>query len=101
MFSGRTNWNLAPNRFTRAVEAHQREGRELLDLTASNPTTIGLEYDPNLLNAFAHPDALRYSPEPLGLRSARAAVSSYYESRGGPVSPDRVLLTTSTSEAYT
>ena len=101
MFSKRTNWNLAPNRFTRAVEAHQREGRERLDLTASNPTTIGLEYDPNLLNAFAHPDALRYSPEPRGLSSARAVVSSYYESRGGPVSPDRVLLTTSTSEAYT
>ena len=101
MFSKRTNWDLAPNRFTRAVEAHQREGRELLDLTASNPTTIGLEYDPNLLNAFAHSDALRYSPEPRGLRSAREAVSSYYESRGGPVSPDRVILTTSTSEAYT
>src|SRR5512132_360200 len=101
MFSKRTNWNLARNRFTRAQEAHRREGRELLDLSVSNPTTIGLEYDPNLLNAFTNPGAFTYSPEPRGLPTAREAVVSYYGCRGDRVSPDNIILTTSTSEAYT
>ena len=101
MFSKRTTWALAPNALTRALEEHKRSGRELLDLTASNPTIIGLEYDRDLLHAFVHPDALRYSPEPRGLRSAREAVSSYYSSRGDNVDPDHLILTTSTSEAYT
>jgi aspartate/methionine/tyrosine aminotransferase len=101
MFSKRTNWNLAPNAYTRAVEAHKKAGRKLLDLTASNPTTIGLQYDSRLMSAFTHPDGLRYSPQPRGLLSTRQAVSSYYASRGDAVSPDRLILTTSTSEAYT
>jgi len=98
MFSQRTNWSLAQNRYTRAVSAHT--GRELLDLTASNPTTIGVKCDAGLLQAFTNTEALRYSPEPRGLRSAREAVASYYASRGEQVSPDNVILTTSTSEAY-
>ncbi len=101
MFSKRTNWDLAPNAFTRAIEEHKESDREVLDLTASNPTTVGLKYDPKLLNAFTHPDALRYSPEPRGLRSAREAVASYYSARGDQVHPDNIILTTSTSEAYT
>ena len=98
MFSRRTNWFLAPNRYTQAVEAHR--GREVLDLTASNPTTIGLQYSTELLQAFANPDVLRYSPEPRGMLRAREAVASYYAGRGEHVSPDQVILTTSTSEAY-
>ncbi len=101
MFSKRTNWDLAPNAFTRAMEDQTKTGRELLDLTASNPTTVGLVYDRDLLKAFTAPGALRYSPEPRGLRSAREAVTAYYRSRGEKVDPDRVILTTSTSEAYT
>src|SRR5690242_14084964 len=101
MFSQRTNWNLVQNRFSSALDAHKKSGRELLDLTASNPTTIGLNYDTKLLTAFTHPDALRYSPEPRGLLVAREAVSSYYAARGDDVSPDHIILTTSTSEAYT
>ena len=101
MFSKRTDWNLAPNAYTRAIEEHKKSGRELLDLTASNPTTIGINYDPKRLDAFRDPNAMRYSPEPRGVLSAREAVSSYYRSRGDDVSSDRIVLTTSTSEAYT
>ena len=101
MFSKRTDWSLAPNPYARALELHRKSGRELLDLTASNPTTIGLEYDRDLLDTFTHPDGLRYSPEPRGLRSAREAVASYYRARGDNVWADRIILTTSTSEAYT
>ena len=54
MFSRRTAWNLATNRYTEALEEHRRAGRELLDLTASNPTTIGLAYrEDELLQSLA------------------------------------------------
>ena len=100
-FSRRTSWNLATNRYSSALEAHRKAGRELLDLTASNPTTIGLRYrEDELLRALAHREALVYEPQPKGLLSAREAVATYYAGRGSTVSPDDLILTTSTSEAY-
>lgn len=104
MFSSRTSWNLHPNRFTAALERFRSSGRELLDLTLSNPTAARLQFDEaSILAALAHPAALQYHPEALGLRAARKAVASYYAARGSAstvVDPDRILLTTSTSEAY-
>ena len=45
-----------------------------------------------------------YDPDPRGMRSAREAVARYYADqgagRGAEVDPDAVVLTTSTSEAY-
>ena len=101
MFSRRTSWNLATNRYTEALEAHRREGRELLDLTASNPTTVGLHYpQEELIRALASRESLTYEPAPKGLLSAREAIAAYYTEKGSPVDPDGVILTTSTSEAY-
>jgi aspartate/methionine/tyrosine aminotransferase len=100
-FARRTSWNLTTNRYTEALAAHRRAGREVLDLTASNPTTIGLCYrEGRLLKALVHGEALTYNPEPKGLRAAREAVSTYYAAHGSQVSPDNLILTTSTSEAY-
>jgi alanine-synthesizing transaminase len=108
MFALRTNWKLEPNRFTRAVEEHRRSGRELLDLTASNPTTCGFAYpEQEILVALANRRALTYAPESKGLCEARDAVAGYYRGRKGfagacgSVDPERVLLTSGTSEAYT
>lgn len=101
MFARRTAWQLAPNRLSCALEAHRKSGRELLDLTASNPTNIGLRYDEQTLAAaLARPEALRYEPDPRGLLSARQAVVQYYRERGVSLDPAQILLTTSTSEAY-
>jgi alanine-synthesizing transaminase len=100
-FARRTSWNLTTNRYTEALEAHRRAGREVLDLTASNPTTIGLFYrEEELLQALGNREALTYNPQPKGLLVAREAVSNYYAAHGSPVSPDNLILTTSTSEAY-
>jgi len=100
-FARRTNWDLAANRYTQALEAHRRAGRELLDLTVSNPTAIGLRYrEEELLRALARPEALRYDPQPKGLLCAREAVAAYYAERGVELSTDDLVLTTSTSEAY-
>lgn len=101
MFASRTAWNLASNRLADALAAARRQGREVLDLTESNPTRCGFHYDQvAILSALAEPGSLDYRPEPLGLLSAREAVAGYYRERGENISPDRILLTTSTGEAY-
>jgi alanine-synthesizing transaminase len=100
MFAKRTGWSLEPNRLSRAIEERRREGLEILDLTESNPTRCGFEYDPQLLAALADPRALVYEPDPRGLLAARQAVAGYYAERGAQVAPEQIFLTTSTSEAY-
>ena len=102
MFSRRTNWQVSPNRFTQAQEKFRASGRDILDLTESNPTRARLHYDAqDLLQSLLHPEALEYRPEAKGLLSAREAVAGYYRERDGTVvDPTHVLLTTSTSEAY-
>ena len=101
MFARRTEWNLAPNRFSAALEQAKKSGRKLLDLSASNPTDVGLTYDEAaILKALSHPAALHYEPDPRGLLSARSAVANYYADHGAEVSPRHIILTTSTSEAY-
>jgi aspartate/methionine/tyrosine aminotransferase len=101
MFAKRTNWNLAPNRLSEALAAHRAAGKPLIDLTVSNPTACGFEYDSAaILDALSNPAALSYNPDPRGLESARRAVSGYYADRGENVSVEDIFLTTSTSEAY-
>jgi len=100
-FAQRTSWNLTSNRYAEALEVHRLAGREVIDLTASNPTTVGLRYrEEELLQALAHREALAYEPQPKGLLSAREAIAAYYLERGSHVLPDDMVLTTSTSEAY-
>ena len=82
-FSRRTEWDLAPNRFTAAVEKHRNAGRELFDLTESNATHCGLRYDERaILGALANEKSLDYHPAALGLLEARKAVAAYYSERG-------------------
>ena len=101
MFARRTEWNLAPNRFSMALEQAKKSGRKLLDLSASNPTEVGLNYDEHaILAALNRPASLHYEPDPRGLFSARKAVASYYADHGASASPQQIILTTSTSEAY-
>src|SRR5712675_572635 len=103
MFSDRTNWKLATNRFTRAVEEARARGARLLDLTVSNPTRAGLHYDERaILGALSSPLALDYDPQSKGLLAAREAVAGYYraEHAVGEIDPERIVLTTSTSEGY-
>ena len=101
MFAERTNWNLAGNRLSEALARHRAGGKRLLDLTASNPTECGFAYDSEvILAALQNPAALRYEPNPKGLESARAAVTEYYSARGVGISAEDIVLTTSTSEAY-
>jgi alanine-synthesizing transaminase len=102
MFSRRTDWQLAKNQYTQVLERFRSSGRSVLDLTASNPTNVGLQYESErLLTSLRHPQALDYEPVAKGLLSAREAVAAYYRERGIQLSPEQLFLTVSTSEAYT
>lgn len=101
MFADRTNWNLETNRLSETLARHRATGKPLIDLTASNPTACGFVYDRQaILGALTSPDALAYQPDPKGLETARRAVCAYYAAGGAAVRAEDVLLTTSTSEAY-
>ncbi|MGB8523526.1 MAG: pyridoxal phosphate-dependent aminotransferase [Candidatus Acidiferrales bacterium] len=101
MFAGRTNWNLSSNRLSEALAKHRAAGKPLLDLSASNPTECGFEYDrPAILQALSAPESLSYDPDAKGLLSARRAVSEYYSALEIIVPVEDIILTTSTSEAY-
>lgn len=102
MFSERTNWRLTQNRFTQAVEEARTRGATLLDLTASNPTRVGLKYEgAAILGALQSERALDYDPQAKGLLAAREAVAGYYAgTQSGGVDPEKIVLTASTSEGY-
>jgi len=97
VFSSRLSWNLQTNRLSALADRKRRAGDPILDLTESNPTHAGIEYPREILTALADERALRYDPTPRGLPSALESVSAYY---GGEITPSRILLTASTSEAY-
>ena len=100
MKSSRLPSDLSLNATTRTLEALRRRGLSVIDLTASNPTRVGLHYPADLLSALADPAALVYDPQPLGSLTAREAVCADFARRGLSVPPECTALTTSTSEAY-
>jgi len=101
MFSERTKWNLAVNRLSEARARHRTSGTRLFDLTASNPTECGFDYEARaILGALQNPRALDYEPNSKGLEVARCAVAKYCAEHGAAVPLDNIVLTTSTSEAY-
>jgi len=101
MFSSRTQWNMLPNSLSRLVAAKRLRGEALLDLTESNPTHCGFSYpEKEILGGLAHPSSLLYQPDPRGLPLARKAIAHYYGTLGVAVNPENIILTASTSEAY-
>jgi len=101
VFSSRLKWNLPLNPLSALLEDKRRAGKRVLDLTESNPTRAGLDYPvERILAALADRRGLLYQPDPRGLVAAREAVAAFYRQRGVEVTPERILLTVSTSEAY-
>ncbi len=100
MFSSRLPASLADNALTRARSRLEAAGVSLIDLTVSNPTVVGLSYPADVLTPLSDARAATYVPEPLGLPAARDAVAGALSATGAVVSSARVVLTSSTSEAY-
>ncbi len=80
--------------------ALESSGQKVIDLTGSNPTTVGLDYPLDLPALLNNQSVLLYQPDPRGLLSAREAIAEYYRSRGRNYRAEDLLLTASTSEAY-
>lgn len=99
-FSKRTAWNTEESELALAHRRRIGAGLPIADLTASNPTRCGFQYPGDLLAVLKDRRALDYDPQPLGLPQAREAVCRYYADRGVTVESKQVVLTTSTSEAY-
>lgn len=100
-FSARTGWDVQESGFAASIREARLSGQTLYDLTISNPTVCGFEYDAQaLLEPLRHSGSLVYDPDPRGMRSAREAVAGYYQGHGAEVDPDALVLTTSTSEGY-
>jgi len=100
MFSSRVPPVLRRNRLTEAIATRRAAGQPVLDLTLSNPTHAGFDYPPDLLSPLSDARALSYDPQPFGSLDARRAVSHEYARQGLDVTPDRIVLTASTSDAY-
>ncbi len=98
-FSERTRWDTGESELAAALREKLARGEEVVDLTASNPTRCGFSYQ-GILEGLTDEGSLDYDPNPLGTVRARQAVCGYYADHGVQVELERVLLTTSTSEAY-
>ncbi len=101
MFSRRASWSTPPNRLAAARAAALARGATLLDLTESNPTRAGIDYPLDELEEILRAAARApYDPEPFGMLVAREALAERLSTAGDPVSPADLVLTASTSEAY-
>jgi len=100
VFSSRAPGTLEPNHLTRVLRRLREGGMPLLDLTVTNPTDVGIEYPSSILDALADRRSLRYDPVPLGMLDAREAIARDCARNGIKVAAERVVLTSSTSEAY-
>jgi len=100
VFSSRLPSSLSTNAFSAAIAELRTQGVPLLDLTVTNPTTVGLLYPPQTLASLADARSLSYAPSAFGLLSAREAVAAEMSTSIQRVPADHVVLTSSTSEAY-
>lgn len=98
MFSKRAGQEQPPNRLSETLARIRRSPEPWIDLTLANPTQAGLSYPKELLTDLSNPAALQYQPEALGVD--RSPMVALWQRRGYQVSPEQIVLTASTSEAY-
>jgi alanine-synthesizing transaminase len=100
VFSSRLRHGPGPNRLAQALDRRRSAGLPIVDLTESNPTRAGFAYPDTLLAPLSQPRALRYEPSAFGVLEARQAIARDFTRRGVSVPADRIVVTASTSEAY-
>lgn len=98
MFSSRLPSSIGRSPLSERIRRARAAGRVVVDLTETNPTVVGLAYPPQLLGVFADDGWLTYEPAPLGTMAAREVVAAGLAH--GAVVAERLMLTASTSEAY-
>ena len=71
-----------------------------IDMTVSSPVKAGLPIDMDAAVEAARKDFGCWNPDAAGWMSVREAVAEYYRERGGNFDAGQIILTASTSEAY-
>ena len=116
MLSSRLPKDLSPSPFFAELERAKAEvlaecagaaGREgyaagfsFIDMTVSSPVKAGLPIDLNAAVDEGRESFGCWNPDAAGWKSAREAVVEYYRERGGNFDAGQIILTASTSEAY-
>jgi aspartate/methionine/tyrosine aminotransferase len=109
MLSSRLPKDLSPSPFFAELErakadvlAECTEANSLpfIDMTVSSPVKAGLPVDLDDAVDEGRKAFGNWSPDASGWKSAREAVVEYYRERGGNFTAGQIILTASTSEAY-
>ena len=102
MFSRRTNWDVRPSPLSESWDVRRQGLDSCIDLTVSNPSAAGFTVDLSAVAAALSDGAgAPYNPSPFGQLAARQSVCDYYrEAQELELNPGHLLLTVSTSEAY-
>ncbi|MBO5531931.1 MAG: pyridoxal phosphate-dependent aminotransferase [Fibrobacter sp.] len=83
-----------------SAETARGEGLPFIDMTVSSPVKAGLPVEMDAAVESARSGFGCWNPDAAGWKSAREAVVEYYRERGGNFTAGQILLTASTSEAY-
>ena len=75
-------------------------GLPFIDMTVSSPLRVGLPFDLEPAVDTVKREFNLWDTNPAGALKAREAVAKYYQERGGNFSAEQIILTASTSEAY-
>ena len=82
------------------AEAERGCGLSYIDMTVSSPVKAGLPVKMDDAVETARGAFGCWNPDAAGWKSAREAVVEYYRERGGNFTAGQIILTASTSEAY-
>ncbi|WP_294961053.1 pyridoxal phosphate-dependent aminotransferase [uncultured Fibrobacter sp.] len=100
MLSSRLPKDLSPSPFFAELERAKAESAPFIDMTVSSPVKAGLPIDLDAAVDEGRESFGCWNPDAVGWKSAREAVVEYYRERGGHFTPGQIILTASTSEAY-
>ena len=109
MLSSRLPKDLSPSPFFAELERAKADvlaecanadALPFIDMTVSSPVKAGLPVDLDDAVDEGRKAFGNWSPDAAGWKSAREAVVEYYRERGGNFTAGQIILTASTSEAY-
>ena len=100
MLSSRLPKDLSPSPFFAELERAKAESAPFIDMTVSSPVKAGLPIDLDAAVDEGRESFGCWNPDAAGWKSAREAVVEYYRERGGNFTAGQIILTASTSEAY-
>lgn len=99
-FSERLPKDLDPSPFFAELEQLKSATSSYIDMTVSSPLRVGLPVDLNPAVEASAREFGTWVADAAGRMDVREAVADYYRRRGGNFDAGQILLTASTSEAY-